>query len=123
MSAESSVIYCCLFSLITICIIGYSIKKTKETFENPTTHNIDIKNLKFSLNKIIIKKMDKIKFTNKDIIRHTVICDHDDIPNSGLILPFGIFEIIFKNIGSYKIKSSLYDNLDLICDVEVTSKG
>jgi len=69
---------------------------------------IRIKDIKFNIETITIKKGDTIEIINYDDIRHSIQIEDATIPNSKLLYKYDTYEYTFDVPGTHVYKSSLY---------------
>ncbi len=78
--------------------ISAVIKIQKNKFDGPSRRSIS--------------RNTAIRFVNKDIVRHTIVCDSDHVRNSTLLGISDSFVCVFKVPGEYRLYSSLYTKMD-----------
>lgn len=99
------------------------IKKGPFIFQTGKKYFINILDLEFDQKSLDIKTGDTVVWTNYDLIRHTVINNFPDIPNSNILFPFDKYEHTFNRPGVVQFKSSLYDNMrNMSINIEQTIK-
>ena len=102
-----------------IFFLAEMIKQGPFIFQSGKKYFINILDLEFDRKNLDIKTGDTVVWTNYDLIRHSVINNFPDIPNSNMLFPFDKYEHTFNKPGVVQFKSSLYDNMrDMTVNVE-----
>lgn len=98
-----------------IIILYLRLKSGPYIYQSSKKHNINIKNHKFDVEYLKIKKGDTLIFNNKDQIRHTVKTNNNFIENSPLLFQNDRWEIILNTESKIvEFKSSLYENMNKV---------
>lgn len=106
-----------------IFFLAEMIKQGPFIFQTGKKYFINILDLEFSKKNLDIKTGDTVVWTNYDLIRHTIINNFPDIPNSNMLFPFDKYQHTFNKSGIVHFKSSLYDKMrNMTINVEQTIK-
>ena len=93
-------------------------------FKSGNIHYVNIKEMKFDIEKLVIKKGDTVVWTNYDQFRHTVINDSPSINKSDILYEYDKYMHTFNSTDTIKLRSSLYKNMpEMIIYVQDITKG
>jgi len=82
--------------------INQQNNQEKTNNEDSKTYNIDISDFAFSPLVLTINKGDRVVWTNKDSVRHTVTSDSEDGLNSGMLSKDQSYSHTFNTAGTFE---------------------
>lgn len=98
--------------IVCVCYIYFHYYFIRKTPPLPQNHVVLMKRKKFNKDTVTIQMNDSISFINKDIVRHQVLNDSNNINNSILLSPNDTFRITLSQPGTYKFYSGLYEDMN-----------
>jgi plastocyanin len=87
-------------------MINVNTKMTKPTKNR--IHNVTIYDKTFFPKTLNIKSNDSVKFMNNDLVRHQIICDNYNIPNTNLLNEKDSFVLTIYTPGRYVFYSPFF---------------